>query len=477
LPFRDGFNFTSAGVAVGREQGSHGDRHVTNKPPIRKGGRLSRRGFLKRASGAAMAAVAAPLFVRTPLLGAAAPGNRIVMGSIGTGRMGTWDMRTLLEFPEIQVVATCDVDAHRVVNSKGWVDRHYGESGGAAGSPGGCKTYGDFRELLARDDIDAVTVVTPDHWHGLPSIAAVRAGKDVFVQKPMTLSIPEGRVLSDAVHEYGRVLQVGCQQRSDVKFRLACELVRNGCIGKLHTVKVGIGTDPGTTPVPPTVPPQWLDYDLWLGPAPYTPYIEKCVHPRDGFGRPGWLRVSDYTCGMITAWGAHHVDIAHWGMDVEHTGPLEVSGSAEFPTDGPWDVHGAFQLEYLYANGVRMTCTDNRKNPQGVTFVGDKGWVYVRRGFIDASDKSLLRKTFGPTDVRLYLSNNHKGNFVECMKTRKDPIAPVEIVHRSNSACILGYMAMTLGRKLKWNPDAEQFIGDDEANRLLVRPMRGQWRL
>jgi len=450
---------------------------VANQRATSKSGPFSRRGFLKRAGGAAAAAIAAPLIARMPLFGAGAPSNRITMGCIGTGRMGTGDLRSFLGFPDIRILAVCDVDAHRAEAAKGLVDRDYKDAGGLAGAPGGCGACGDFRELLARDDIDAVSVVTPDHWHAIPAIAAARAGKDIFVQKPMTLSIPEGRALSDAVHLHGRVLQVGSQQRSDTKFRLACELVRNGCIGKLHTVKVGLGTDPGTTPAPPTVPPDWLNYDMWLGPAPYTPYIEKCVHPRQGLDRPGWLRVSDYTCGMITAWGSHHVDIAHWGMDVEHTGPVEISGSAEFPKDGPWDVHGPFEIHYTYANGVKLICADTRKNREGVRFEGDKGWIHVTRGFIDAGDKSLLRMTFGAADVRLYESKEHKDNFVQCIKTRGEPIAPVEIGHRSNSACILGYMAMTLGRTLKWNPRAERFIGDDQANRMLDRPMRGPWRL
>jgi myo-inositol 2-dehydrogenase/D-chiro-inositol 1-dehydrogenase len=436
----------------------------------RRGPRVSRRAFVK---AVAAGAVAAPHVLRSHVFGAEAPSERITLGCIGVGRMGRGDMRSFLGFKQVQVVAVCDVDAHRLADAKKTVEAHYARQS-PGGSYHGCAAYGDFREVVARDDVDAVMVCTPDHWHALPAIAAARAGKDIFIQKALTLTIPEGRVLSDTVRRYGCVLQVGSQQRSDPRFRFACELVRNGRIGELKTVKVAFGQDPFTTPQAPTPPPEWLDYEMWLGPAPRVPYIEKRVHPRQGYGRPGWLRTSDYCCGMITGWGSHHMDIAHWGMGMEYGGPVEILGQADYAPEGPWDVHGAFRIEYLYPNGVTVICSDNRKNKQGVLF---EGWVSVRRGRIDAEPKSLLRSTIRADEVHLYRSSNHKGNLLACIRSRAETVAPVEIGHRSGTACILGYIAMRLGRRLKWDPQRERFGHDDEANAMLTRPMRSPWRI
>ncbi|HUW20373.1 MAG TPA: Gfo/Idh/MocA family oxidoreductase [Sedimentisphaerales bacterium] len=442
---------------------------------IKANKKLTRRDFLK-SSAAAGAALAVPAIVPASVPAANAPGSRITIGCIGVGRMGLGDMRTILGFDEAQVIAVCDVDSKRVSYARQIVDEHYGARS-RSGSYKGCATYGDFRDLLARNNIDAVLVCTPDHWHALPAIAAARAGKDIFIEKPLTLTIPEGRVLSDTVRRYGRVLQVGSQQRSDPRFRFACELVRNARIGKLHTVKVGLPTDPGTVPQPTMAVPENLDYDMWLGPTPWADYTHERVHPQNDYGRPGWLRISDYCCGMITGWGAHHMDIAHWGMDAEYTGPVEIEGRAEYPKDGLWDVHGQFHIEYAYADGVRLICADNKTNRQGVLFEGSEGWVYVKRKIIDAHPRSLLTSVIGPNEIHLYRSNNHKANFLQCIKTRAQTVAPVEIGHRSCTACVLGYIAMLLGRKLKWDAGNEKFISDDEANRMLSRPMRSPWNL
>ncbi len=434
---------------------------------IRKTDIITRRQFLK---GSAVAATGflAPTIVPASVFGADAPSNRITLGCIGVGRQGIGDMRGFMGLKQVQVIAVCDIDSKRTDYAKQLVEKQYGS---------GCATYRDFRELIASDDIDAVSIVTPDHWHALPAIEAAKAGKDIFLEKPLTLTIREGRILSDTVRRYNRIFQVGSQQRSDARWRQACELVRNGRIGKLHTVKVGFGTDPGTGPEPPIPVPDNLDYDMWLGPAPWAAYTEKRVHPKSGYGRPGWLRIAAYGAGMITGWGAHHNDIAQWGMGTEYTGPVEIQGQTEYPKDGPWDVHGDFSIEYTYANGVKVICTDNKKNKQGVLFEGSEGWVYVKRGQIDAQPKSLLTSTIGPDEIRLYKSNNHKANWLECIKSRAETIAPVEIAHRSCTVCLLGEIAMRLGRKLKWDPDTEQFIGDEMANRMLWRPMRSPWRL
>jgi len=332
--------------------------------------------------------------------------------------------------------------------------------------------------LTARNDIDAVQIATPDHWHTLPALAAARAGKDIFLQKPLTLTIQEGRILSDTVRRYNRIFQVGSQQRSDKEWRTACELVRNGRVGKLQQIIVGFGTDPGCGPKPTMPVPENLNYEMWLGPAPWAPYTEERVHPQNSISaRPGWLRISDYGAGMITGWGSHHLDIVQWGMGTEDTGPVEIQGETEFPKDGLWDVHGPFRIEYTYANGVKVICADEGKVKGGVRFEGDKGWVWVTRGRIDAEPKSLLQETIGAGETKLYVSNHHKGNFYECIKSRKPTIAPVEVGHRSCTICLLGDIAMRLGRKLRWDPAKEQFRSDDEANKMLSRPMRAPWKL
>jgi len=435
----------------------------------------SRRDFLKGSASIA-AALALPTIVPASLFGANAPSNKILVGFIGVGRMGFDDMTTMLGFEEVRVVAVCDVDSKRAENARKRVDAHYAEQGGGQRS-GGCAAYGDYRELIAREDVDAVLVCTPDHWHTLPAVAAARAGKDVFVQKPLSLTIAEGRALSDAVKRHGRVFLVGSQQRSDSRFRFACELVRNGRIGRLHTITVAFGLDPGGKREPDMPIPPNLNYDMWLGQAPWASYTENRVHPQNDYGRPGWLRISDYGAGMITGWGTHHMDIAHWGMGAEFSGPLEIEGWAEYPRDGLWDVHTRFYLEYLYPNDVRLTCTGSEVNKEGVVFQGTEGWVHVTRGFLDAHPKSLLTSIIGPDEIHLYESRDHFGNFVECLRTRAETIAPAEVAHRSCSACLLGDIAMRLGRKVRWDAAQERFLNDDEANRMLSRPMRAPWHL
>jgi predicted dehydrogenase len=437
---------------------------------------VSRRDFL-RTSAAAGAGLAFPAIVPASVFGADAPSERITVGCIGVGRMGTGDMREALGFKQVQVVAVCDLDLRRLKIAQRTVESTYAKRN-PGGDYRGCAAHGDFRELVARPDIDAVQIAVPDHWHTLPALAAARAGKDIFLQKPLTLTIEEGRILSDTVRRFNRIFQVGSQQRSDKEFRAACELVRNGRVGKLQRVLVGFGTDPGCGPQPTMPVPENLNYEMWLGPAPWAPYTEERVHPQNSItARPGWLRISDYGAGMITGWGSHHMDIAHWGMGTEHTGPVEIRGEAEFPKDGLWDVHGPFRIEYTYANGVTVICADEKKVKGGVTFEGDKGRVWVTRGRLDAEPKSLLQETIGAGETKLYVSNHHKGNFYECIKSRKETIAPVEVGHRSCSACLLGDIAMRLGRKLRWDPDREQFLGDDAANKMVCKPMRAPWCL
>jgi predicted dehydrogenase len=432
---------------------------------------ITRRNLVK---GAALA-LAAPYVVPASVLGRGAdppPSDVPTLGCIGVGRMGSGDMRSFLG-KAVRIVAVCDVDANRRDAAKKVVDDAYAAKAGA-GSARGCAAYTDYREVIARPDIDIVSIVTPDHWHCIPAVAAAEAGKDIFVQKPLSYAISEGRAVADAVRRYGRVLQVGSQQRSETRFRTACELVRNGRIGKLRRALVTLDTDPACGLKPPMPVPPGLDYDFWLGPAPWAPYTEDRVHPQKGYGRPGWLRMADYSGGMLTGWGTHHVDIAQWGMDTELTGPIEVEGTGVFPTDGLWDVHGKFHLECKYANGLRMTIQDG---PDGIRFEGTDGWVFVDRSRLDAEPKRLLKEEIGAAEIHLYRSNDHKQNFLDCVRSRAEPIAAAEIGHRSATVCHLANIVMLLGRALKWDPAAERFIGDSEADTLLARPMRAPWRI
>ncbi|HOE97243.1 MAG TPA: Gfo/Idh/MocA family oxidoreductase [Candidatus Sumerlaeota bacterium] len=435
--------------------------------------RLNRRELLK-AGGLLAAAVGFPTIVPSSVFGQHAPSNRITMASIGPGRMGTWDVIEVLAFADVQFVAACDVDRKRLENARNTIESHYARRSGS-GCYKGCFATTDFREIIARDDLDAVMVTTPDHWHALPALAAARAGKDLFVQKPLTLTIPEGRALSDAARRRGVVVQVGSQQRSARDFRRACELVRNGRIGRLQTIRIELPGDQGGPLAAPTPPPAHLDYDLWLGPAPWRDYVEQRVMPREGYDRPGWLRAEDYTNGMITNWGVHHVDIAHWAMGCELGGPAEVEAKAERLSGGVWDVHGDFEVTYRYADGVTVIVAGNEKCSEGVRFEGSEGWVRVTRFGMHAEPASLLTSRIGPEELHLYESNHHKRNWVDCIRSRRETAAPVEVGHRANSACILGWIAMKLNRRLQWDAERERFLGDEEANRLLHRPMREPW--
>jgi len=434
---------------------------------------MNRRHFLRGATAAAVFPYIIPASARGAG-GAVAPSNRITLGCIGMGRMGLGDLNDFLRRNEIQVQAVCDVDGKRREHARNVVEKHYAKNK-ESGAYTGCDAYNEFEELVARDDIDLVSIVTPDHWHIIPAIAAAKSGKDIFLQKPLSLTVEEGRALSDVVRERQRVFLVGSQQRSDRRFRFACELARNGRLGKVHTVKVGFGIDPPCGVEPEMPVPEWLDYDRWLGQAPWAAYTEKRVHPQKGYDRPGWLRIRAYGGGMMTGWGAHHLDIAQWGLGTESSGPVEIDGKGEYPKEGLWDVHGPFDIMYTYANGVRVHCANT--NDQGVRFEGDAGYVAVRRGAIKAEPASLLKTSFGPDEPRLYRSDDHKGNLLACIKSRKETVAPVEVAHRSCTMCILGNIAMELSRKVQWDPEQERFVNDSEADQKLGRAMRRPWTL
>ncbi len=442
--------------------------------------RISRRGFLKQTTlGAAALALGAPSILPSTALGksgAMAPSERIRIGCIGVGGMGgyhtvQYGSGGLSARRDVQIVAICDVDAERREPIADAVEKTYADRFGKSRYRGVAR-YNDFRELLARDDIDAVLIATPDHWHALISIAAVQAGKDVYCEKPMTHNIAEGQALVQAVRRYGRVFQTGTQQRSWDIFRVACQIVRNGWIGKLKSIQVGLYPSGSGVPASahPAMPiPPGFDYEQWLGPAPWAPYTQGRCH--------GQFRQNfDYSGGVITDWGAHHLDIAQWGNGTDHTGPIEIEGRGTFPSEGIYNtVQPGYHIRCTYANGVQLVCRDGFS--PGVKFIGTDGWTFVNRGAADASDKSLLTRPIGPDDVRLYEADHHWDNFFRCVRTREEPSASVEVGHRSVSICHMANIMMRLDRKLKWDPKNETFVDDAEANRMLGRAMRSPWRL
>jgi len=427
---------------------------------------VSARGVSRRSLLAGAAAAAAlPTVVPASALGkdgATAASDRIGLGFIGVGGRGSGHVGSLLNARDVQVLAVCDPYKSKIAKNKARVDRRYK----------GCGAYQDFRQLLARDDVDAVFIASPENWHALHAIHAVRAGKDVYCEKALSLTVAEGRALCKAVRRYGRVFQIGTQQRSDARFRMACELARNGYLGKLHTIKVGV---PGGRKLPvavPKDPPPDIDYNIWLGPAPWTPYNDlKCSF--------NWYFMSDYCAGWIQSWGVHHVDIALWGQPQLRKGRVTVEGTAVFPDEGMADTSITWQTKITASDGVVLSFCSNRVpgHSQGVRFIGDKGWVHVRRGGIQAEPASLLRTTLKASDERLYVSRSHHGNFLECIRTRRDTAAPVEAGHRATTATLVADIATRLRRKLTFDWKAEKFIKDEAADKMLSRSMRAPWRL
>ncbi|GDX40227.1 oxidoreductase [Armatimonadota bacterium] len=447
---------------------------------------LTRREVLQKATVAA-GVIGFPTVVPASALGRGgkvAPSNRITMGFIGTGNQGTNDLREFLHDERVQVIAICDLNRESPgywdgsvagrEPAKRLVEAVYADDK-ASGNYKGCDTYTDFRELLARKDVDAVEVATPDHWHAIPVIEACKAGKDIYCQKPLALTISEGRAMSNAVKKYKRVFQTGSQQRSDSNFRRACELVRNGRIGKLHTVRCGL---PGGRPdfgktgdrKKPEPIPDGFDYNTWLGSTPEAPYTPARCHVNFR-----WIYA--YSGGQVTDWGGHHPDCAQWGMGTEATGPIEIQNAkAEFPPDELWDTATEYHFEALYESGVRLIISNKERG--GVTWEGDAGWVWANRGAHEASTKEILNSVIGENEIHLYESNNHYRNFIDCVISRKEPIAPVETAHRSITICHLGNIAMRLGREsLKWDPEKERILGDTEASNMLKRSYRAPWKL
>jgi predicted dehydrogenase len=359
------------------------------------------------------------------------------------------------------------VDVLKKKNAQKMVNDHYSNESGAAYHS--CDAYADFQRVLERADIDAVIIATPDHWHAIPVIMAAEAGKDIYCEKPLSLTLYEARAMVNAVRKYRRVFQTGSMQRSDNKFRYACELVRNGYIGEIKKVNVSIRTGFIAHPVECGLPaepvPYELDWGMWLGPAPWRPYHSTLAPPFSFTGWPKWRDYRDYSGGGMTDWGAHHFDIAQWGLGMDHSGPVKI-----IPPNGK----DRTRLTYLYANGVEMIA-DIEDNL--ILFTGTEGKVAVNRSYIKTWPEKLVRQPINARDIRLYHSNNHKQNWLDCIRTRKHPICDVEIGCRSVSVCHLGNLAVQLNRPLEWNPDKESFINDPEANRLRDRSKRSPWSI
>ncbi len=448
---------------------------------------MKRRSFLKKTTSTISGALLVPTIVPSSVFGENAPSNKINIGQIGCGRIArSHDMAETLNLDMARYVAVCDLDSSRMEDGKKLVEDFYkGKNGNRDYID--VKMYEDYREMLLDSDIDAVVISTPDHWHAQPAIEAALQGKDIYMQKPNSMTMQEGRLLSDVVHQQGAILQVGTQVRSaQPQFRRAAELIRNGRIGQLHTVKLSFPGDPSGPEFPEMPVPSNFNYDMWLGSTPEVAYTEKGVHPQKGYDRPGWLRREQFGAGMITGWGQHQFDLANWAMDTEHTGPLSVEAVAIFPKSGLWNVHGDFMVKMEYANDLRVYA--NSETPVVIRYEGTEGWIEVFRGnysvtdsdpvssearkVLNASNPNILTSQIKDDEIHLYQTDDHHKNWLECIKSREQPITPVEVGHRACSVCLISHIAMKLDRKLYWDPVKERFKNDDEANSMLSRPQR-----
>ena len=422
---------------------------------------MHRREFLRRSATSALGAGLAfgiPAIVPGRALGAdggTAASERVRVVMIGAGGMNNAHVGWILGRSDVEIVAVCDVDTARL-----------DETAARVGDK--CARFKDFRALLDLDDIDAVWIATPDHWHALTAIYSCQAGKDVYCEKPLSLTIDEGKAMVKAARRYGRVFQTGSQQRSEWNFRYACELVRSGYIGKLQAVHTGIGGGPVSAWQPDEPVPDELDWDMWLGPAPKVPYNpQRCHYTFRWF--------YDYSGGKMTDWGAHHNDIGQWGLGMDTSGPVRIEGKGTFPTDGLFNTAVTFEVIYTYANGIQMICRDS--NRSGIVFEGSDGEIHVDRGVLESTPGDIIKTALKPDDVHLYESPGHHDDFLRCVKTRERPICDVEIGHRSITVCHLGNIAIRTGKPIVWDPVAERITNDTSLERWTGRPYRAPWVL
>lgn len=433
----------------------------------------NRREFLKRSAGITSTVLAVPAVVPGSALGkdeTTAPSERITHGSIGVGSMGRGDMKGLMQADGLQILAVCDTFQDRREKAKGMADKQNGNND--------CRMYGDFRDVLARDDIDTVSITTQDHWHALIAVAAAKAGKDMYCQKPLGMTLEESQAIRDAVRKHKRVFQTGTQQRSSPSFRHACELARNGYLGKIHTIEVAA---PGPMykrryqePTTPETVPTGFDFDMFVGPAKMRPYNGGLC------AWPDWYLIRDYCVGFIVNWGVHHLDIANWGCPTVTSEPCQLQFKGSYRNDGLTDNINDWTGEFSYESGLKMTYSDTgNPNQQGCLFRGDEGWVHVNRQRITAEPESLLKVELKPDDTALDAGaiGSHYQNFIQCVRSRKDPIAPVEGGHQASYLGMIAEISVKLGRQLRWDPKTETFPGDAEANDLLSASMRSPWQL
>lgn len=432
---------------------------------------INRRRFLKRA-GAVTAAVSMPVVVPRSVLGAAeqpAPSERIAVGMIGLGRQAYYkNMKQFLAMSDVRLVAVCDVDAWRLENAKRAVEAAYAKSK-PSGNYSGCRACVEFEEVIGSKDIDAVMISTPDHWHAPMAVAAMKAGKDVSLEKPITRTIAQGRQLSDLSKKLGRVFRVDSELRSNRTAHRAATLVRNGLVGRIKNVVVGVPQSDVPCPPQPEMPvPKGFDYERWQGPAPRAPYTQKRCHPPRSYGRPGWMRHLYYCDGMVTNWGTHLNDLAMWSTDLERTGPVEIEGTGKYPPpESFWNVLLEFDVRYRFAGG--LTWTYKTESPF-FRIEGSKGWIQSGFSKTTAHPASILDARIGPRGVKFRFKSD-KQDFIDSVKTREETLEPAEVGHRVTSLCHLAHIAVHTRQKLQWDPQKERFVGNDAANRYVDRPI------
>ena len=440
---------------------------------------MKRRAFLNNSLAVSSGLLVLPELIPGSVFRAFRPNDKVNIGLIGCGRIAReHNLPEILKYDSARVVAVCDLDSKRMAEGKKFIEDSYNTKADKTGAVN-VKMYRDYRELIADKGIDAVLICTPDHWHAQPAVEAALAGKDIYIQKPFTLTVHEGRVLSDTVRKKNVILQVGAQCRSsEPRYRRAAELVRNGRIGNLHTVKIGMPGDPSGEVVNAQPVPENLDYNTWLGSTPEVFYHELRVHPQNDYSRPGWLRNEQFGAGMITGWGSHFFDYSAWGMDTELTGPVSVQAVAQFPREGIWNVHGDFMMKAEYRN--RITMYAGTGYPYGVKYEGEKGWIFVTHAGtpkLEASEQSVLDSVIKENEIHLYMTTEHHGNWLDCIRSRKQPISTAEMGHRACSLCLISHIAMKVPGVLNWDPDNERFTNSDEANSMLRRDQRAPFGL
>ena len=429
----------------------------------------SRRDFVKRSAALVAGTFVLPQIIPSSAFGMGkrtAPSDRIVIGSIGVGSQGMSNMLDFLKFKEaVQFVAVCDVDKRHLARAKQTID--------LANKNSDCRSYSDYKEFLEKEKLDAVSIALPDHWHGIIYTAAANKKLNVYGEKPICRTIKDGQTIVNAVKKNNIIWQTGSWQRSLTNFRRGAELAINGRAGKIKYIEVGLPNGNKGIGTPPVMPvPAELDWDMWLGPALKVPYR--------GISHWDWRWILDYSGGQLTDWAGHHIDIANWGAGLEHTGPVEISGKGVYPVEGIFNVPVEYDILCKYANGIEMRVANASRLPMrmGTTWHGDLGWIHVDRGdIISASDPKILQEVIGENEIHLYKSENHWKNFIDCVRSGKPAIAPVEVAHRAISVALLGEIAMTTGQTIKWDPEKEEIIGNPRASRLMSRPYRQPWTL